>query len=57
MTEALLDFDFNVHKCAARNEVDTDFGNDVIVVQSNFRELMRDVEREIAQVKNDLGKF
>ena len=57
MTEALLDFDFNVHKCAARNEVDTDFGNDVIVVQSNFRELMRDVEREIAQVKNDLGMF
>ena len=57
MTEAYLDFDFNVHKCAARNEIDTDFGNDVIVVQSNFRELMRDVEREIAQVKSDLGMY
>ena len=26
MTKAYLDFDFNVHKCAARNEIGTDFG-------------------------------
>jgi len=53
----LIDADYIVYKCCAAAEVDLDFGNDVIVVQSKFSDAMRMVERDLYNIARDIGTF
>ena len=53
----LIDADYIVYKCCAAAEIDLDFGNDVIVVQSKFSDAMRMVERDLYNIANDIGIF
>ena len=48
----LIDCDYIVYKCCAAAETEMDFGDDVIVVTSQFSEAMKCVERELKKVKN-----
>jgi DNA polymerase-1 len=53
----LIDADYIVYKCCAATETEIDFGEDLIVVTSNFSEAYSYVERELANIANDLGHF
>lgn len=53
----LIDADYIVYKCCAANETEIDFGEDVIVVTSNFNEVMSMIERELYKIASDLGCF
>jgi 5'-3' exonuclease len=53
----LVDCDYIVYKCCAANETEIDFGEDLIVVTSNFSEAYGMVERELASIATDLGCF
>ena len=53
----LIDADFIVYKCCAAAEEDFDFGVDVIVVTSRFSDVMRLIERDLNNVKSNLGLF
>jgi 5'-3' exonuclease len=53
----LIDADFIVYKCCAGAETEIDFGEDLIVVTSNFSDAYGMVERELASIANDLGCF
>jgi 5'-3' exonuclease len=53
----LIDADFIVYKCCAGAETEIDFGEDLIVVTSNFKEAYEYVERELYNIANDLGCF
>lgn len=53
----LVDADFFVYKCCAAAETEIDFGEDLIVVTSNFSDAYGMVERELASIANDLGCF
>jgi len=53
----LIDADYIVYKCAAAAEIDIDFGNDVIVVQSKFSDAYKMVERDLYHIARDLGIF
>lgn len=53
----LIDADYIVYKCCAANETEIDFGENLIVVTSNFSEAYGMVERELASIANDLGCF
>ena len=53
----LIDADYIVYKCCAATETEIDFGEDLIVVTSNFSEAYSYVERELANIANDLGCF
>ena len=53
----LIDADYIVYKACAAAEVDLDFGNDVIVVQSKFSDAMRMVERDLYNIARDIGTF
>ena len=53
----LVDADFIVYKCCAATETEIDFGEDLIVVTSNFSDAYGMVERELASIANDLGCF
>ena len=53
----LIDADFIVYKCCAATETEIDFGEDLIVVTSSFKEAYNYVERELASIANDLGCF
>lgn len=48
----LIDADFIVYKCCAAAETECDFGEDVIVVTSSFREAFKRVERDIQRLIN-----
>ena len=50
----LIDCDYIVYKCCAAAETEMDFGDDVIVVTSNFSDAMKCVERDLEKIKSDL---
>ena len=53
----LIDADFIVYKCCAATETEIDWGEDLITVISNFTDAYDMVERELADIANDLGHF
>jgi DNA polymerase-1 len=53
----LLNCDYIVYKCCAAAETEMDFGDDVIVVTSNFSDAMKCVKRDLDRVQNELGSF
>ena len=48
----LIDADYTVYKCCASCETEIDFGDDVIVVTSNFSEAYKAVKRDIEKITN-----
>ena len=53
----LIDCDYIVYKCCAATETEIDFGEDLIVVTSNFTEAYNCVKKELNKVKDALGSF
>ena len=53
----LIDCDFVVYKCTAAAESEIDFGDDVIVVTSSFKEAYSCVKRELNRIANNFGSF
>ncbi len=53
----LCDADFIVYKACAAAESEVDFGNDVILVTSNFSNAYSAVKREISKIETKLGEF
>ena len=53
----LIDADYIVYKCCAATETEVDFGEDLIVVTSNFNEAYEYVERELYNIATNLGCF
>jgi len=53
----LIDADFTVYKCCAAAESEIDFGDDVIVVTSSFKEAYSCVKRELNRIANKFGDF
>ena len=53
----LIDADFIVYKACAANEIDINWGDDVILVTSRFSEAYKSVERELYHIATDLGCF
>ncbi len=53
----LIDADFIVYKNCAAAENEVDFGDDVILVTSNFSDALSAVNREITRLKNKFGAF
>ena len=53
----LIDCDYIVYKCCAAAETEMDFGDDVIVVTSNFSDAMKCVQRDLDRIQSDLGSF
>jgi len=49
----LIDADYTVYKCCASCETEIDFGDDVIVVTSQFSEAMRCVERDLKRIRDN----
>lgn len=47
----LIDADYIVYKACAACEYDLDYGEDVIVVQSNFSDAMKMVKREVQKIE------
>jgi DNA polymerase-1 len=53
----LCDADFIVYKACAAAESEVDFGDDVILVTSNFRDAYNATKRELSKLENKLGPF
>ena len=53
----LIDCDYIVYKCCAAAETEMDFGDDVIVVTSNFSDAMKCVKRDLARIQTEFGSF
>ena len=53
----LIDADFIVYKNCAAQENEIDFGNDVILVTSNFSDAYSATIRELSKIKNKFGSF
>jgi DNA polymerase-1 len=53
----LCDADFIVYKACAAAETEVDFGNDVILVTSNFSDAYGATKRELTKLENKLGSF
>ena len=53
----LIDCDYIVYKCCASAESELNFGEDVIVVTSNFSDAMKCVKRDLDKIQNELGSF
>ena len=53
----LIDADFIVYKSCAAAETEVDFGNDVILVTSNFSDAYAATQRELTKLKNKFGSF
>ena len=53
----LIDADFTVYKCCAAAESEIDFGDDVIVVTSTFKDAYNCVKRELNKISNKFGDF
>ena len=49
----LIDADYIVYKCCAAAETEIDFGEDLIVVTSNFSDVMKNVNRELDKIKKE----
>jgi len=57
LVKLLIDCDFIVYKSCAATETEMDFGDDVIVVTSNFSDAMKCTERALKQIKDEFGNF
>ena len=53
----LIDADYIVYKCCAAAETEVDFGNDVILVTSNFSDAYNATQRELTKLKDKFGSF
>ena len=53
----LIDADFIVYKSCAAVETEVDFGDDVILVTSNFSDALAATNRELTKIKNKFGSF
>ena len=53
----LIDADFIVYKACAAAESEVDFGNDVILVTSNFSDAYSATRRELTKIQNKFGAF
>ena len=53
----LIDADFIVYKNCAAVETEVDFGDDVILVTSNFSDALAATNRELTRIKNKFGSF
>ena len=53
----LCDADFIVYKACAAAESEVDFGNDVILVTSNFSDAYNATKRELTKLENKFGSF
>ena len=53
----LCDADFIVYKACAAAESEVDFGDDVILVTSNFSDAYGASKRELTKIENKLGSF
>ena len=53
----LIDCDFVVYKCCAAAESEIDFGDDVILVTSTFKDAYSCVKRELNRIANKFGDF
>ncbi len=53
----LIDADFIVYKSCAAAETEVDFGNDVILVTSNFSDAYAATKRELTKLENKFGSF
>ena len=53
----LIDCDYIVYKCCAATETEIDFGEDLIVVTSNFTDALNCVEKELKKIKDEFGSF
>ena len=53
----LIDADFIVYKACAAAESEVDFGDDVILVTSNFNDAYNATKRELTKIENKLGSF
>ena len=53
----LCDADFIVYKACAAAESEVDFGNDVILVTSNFSDAYGATKRELTKLENKFGSF
>ena len=53
----LIDCDFVVYKCCAAAETEIDFGDDVILVTSTFKDAYSCVKRELNRIANKFGDF
>ena len=53
----LIDADFIVYKACAAAESEVDFGNDVILVTSNFSDAYNATKRELTKLENKFGTF
>ena len=53
----LIDCDYIVYKCCAAAETEMDFGDDVIVVTSNFSDAYKCVKRDLDRIQSDLESF
>ena len=49
----LIDCDYIVYKCFAATETEIDFGEDLIVVTSNYSEAYNNVKRDIQKIQNE----
>ena len=55
--ELLIDADFIVYKSCAAAETEVDFGDDVILVTSNFSDALSATRRELTKIKDKFGAF
>jgi DNA polymerase-1 len=53
----LIDADFIVYKACAAAESEVDFGDDVILVTSNFGDAYNATKRELTKIENKFGAF
>ena len=53
MTSLLIDADYIVYKSCASAEYDIDYGEDVIVVGSSFKEAYANTTRELDKIKSE----
>ena len=55
--ELLIDADYIVYKNCAAAETELDFGEDVILVTSNFSDAYNATKKELAKLKDEFGSF
>jgi len=53
----LIDCDYIVYKCCASTETEIDFGENLIVVTSNYEEAYNCVKRDLNKIKDEFGSF
>ena len=53
----LIDADFIVYKACAAAETEIDWGDDTILVTSNFSDALSATNRELAKLQNEFGSF